>query len=250
MIRALIIDDEKNNTDNLAILLGKYCRNIGPVDRAHSATEARKCIVIQQPDLVFLDIQMPGEDGFAFLQSLSDIPFELIFVTAHDTYGIQAAKFSAIDYLLKPVLIPELIEAVQKASKRIEQKKENIRLKNLLHYLKNNNPAEQILALPLMHETRLMPVKNIIRAESNNVYTYFFVDQGEKLVISKPLKFYEEVLRDYGFIRIHQSHLINKSHVKSLLTKDGLFLVMSDGSQIPVSRQRKDEVKKILLHSL
>lgn len=249
MIRALIIDDEKNNTDNLSILLNKYCRNIGPVDVANSAAEARGCISIHQPDLVFLDIQMQGENGFAFLQSLSDIPFELIFVTAYDTYGIQAAKFSAIDYLLKPLLIPELMDAVQKASKRIEQKKENINLKNLLHYLKNNNPGEQKLALPLMHETRLVPVKNIIRVESDNVYTYFFIEQGERLLISKPIKFYAELLGDYEFIRVHQSHLINKSHVKSLVTKDGFFLVMSDGSQIPVSRQRKEDVKKSLLQS-
>ncbi|MBL7733807.1 MAG: response regulator transcription factor [Chitinophagaceae bacterium] len=249
MIKALIIDDEKKNTDNLAILLRKYCENIGPVSIAHTASEAREYITSHPPDLIFLDIQMPGEDGFEFLRSLSDILFEVIFVTAHDTYGIQAAKFSAIDYLLKPIIIDELTEAVRKAAKRIAQKKENTSLKNLLHYLKNNNSAEVKLALPLLHETRLIPVKNIIRAESKNVYTYFFVEKGEKIVVSKPLRFYEELLSEYGFIRTHQSHLINRSHVISLLSKDGICIVMSDNSQIPVSRQRKDEVRKILLHT-
>jgi two-component system LytT family response regulator len=190
---------------------------------------------------------MPWEDGFAFLKSLSDIQFEIVFVTAHDTFGIQAAKFSAIDYLLKPVLIPDLIEAVKKATRRIEQKKENISLKGLLQYLNNANKAEQKIALPLMNETRLVEVNNIIRVESKNVYSYFFIQNEERLVISKPLKFYEELLSEYGFIRIHQTHLVNKAYIKGILTKEGLFVILKDNTQIPVARQRKEAVKKFLL---
>lgn len=249
MIKALIIDDEKNNTDNLSILLSKYCNTITSVEVAHSSAAGRAAVASQTPDLVFLDIQMPGENGFDFLQSLPDIQFEVIFVTAHDKYGMQAARFSAIDYLLKPVVIPELVDAVQKASKRIEQKKENINLKNLLQYLKNKNPEEQKLALPLMSEIKFVPIKHIIRAESNNVYTYFFLEKEERVLVSKPIKYYEEILTEYGFIRTHQSHLINKAHVKSMITKDGLSLLMSDDVQVPVARQRKEEVRNSLLPS-
>jgi two-component system LytT family response regulator len=120
-------------------------------------------------------------------------------------------------------------------------------LKGLLQYLNNANKAEQKIALPLMNETRLVEVNNIIRVESKNVYSYFFIQNEERLVISKPLKFYEELLSEYGFIRIHQTHLVNKAYIKGILTKEGLFVILKDNTQIPVARQRKEAVKKFLL---
>lgn len=243
MINALLVDDEVNNWDNLQVLLQQYCPDVCVVGTAINASEARKQIELLQPDLIFLDIQMPGENGFELLQSLPEISFELIFVTAFDQYGINAIKFSALDYLLKPIAIEELIQAVEKAVKRIHEKKQNSNIQNLLHLLQSPlTLTEHKIALPSNRETRLIAVKDIIRCESQNVYTTFFLLNGEKIMVSKAIKEYEKLLAPYGFIRSHQSHLINKRHVKSYLKEDNGYLLMIDGFQVPISRQKKENV--------
>ena len=247
MIRAIIIDDEQNNIDNLRKLLQTYCPDLTIVDEALNADDAEKIIPEQKPDIVFLDVQMPGKSGFDILKSLPSYSFEIIFVTAFDKYGIQAIKFSAIDYILKPINIEELKMAVSKATEKIKQKKQNLQLENLLQLLKHNQEKEDHrIALPVMKEIRFVKTQDIVRCESSNNYTTFYLVNDEKLTVSKPIYEYEELLTDYGFIRCHQSHLVNKKFVRSMVKEDGGYLLLDNNEQIPVSRQKKEEVKNNL----
>jgi len=247
MIRAVIIDDEKNNVENLQGLLKKHCPSVTIVATALNADEGKEKILQHDPDLIFLDIQMPGKNGFDLLQSLPQHDFEVIFVTAFDQYGIRAVKFSAIDYLLKPVNIDELKSAVQKAEEKSEKKKNNLQLENLLQLLQNRQQkTEHRLALATAKETRFVKPEQIIRCESSNVYTSFYLTDGKKIMVSKPIYEYEELLKDYSFIRCHQSHLVNTTKIKSWIKEDGDRLLLEDGSKIPVSRNKKEMVAEAL----
>lgn len=246
-MQAVIIDDEQNNIDNLRILLSNYCPQVQTVATALNASEGAQAIHLHHPDLVFLDIQMPEQSGFDMLRSLPSTDFEIIFVTAYDQYGIQAVKFAAIDYLLKPIKPGELITAVNKAGEKNRQKKQNAQLANLIELLQRQQQKEDHrIALPTSKETRFVPVKEIIRCESDNNYTTFHLLNKEKLLVSKPIYEYEELLVPYGFIRCHQSHLVNKKYIKSWVKEDGGYLLLDDQSLIPVSRQKKDFVKEQL----
>jgi two-component system LytT family response regulator len=249
-IKAVIIDDEQNNIDNLSLLLGQHCPQVHVVATAKNADEGKTIILHNNPDLVFLDIQMPGKNGFDLLQSLTDYSFELIFVTAFDQYGIQAVKFAAIDYLLKPINAEELKQAVQKAMLKSQQKKQNAQLENLIQLLQQQNHKEEHrIALATLKETRFIYPQQIIHCESTNNYTTFYLEEGEKLIVSKPIYEYEEILSDYCFIRCHQSHLVNKKYVRSWIKNDGDYLLLEDGTQVPVSRNKKEMVKDALGYS-
>lgn len=244
MTKAILIDDEKNNLDNLSGLLTQYCPEVSIVATAFDAAMGRELIEKHHPDLLFLDIQMPGTNGLELLQQLHHPDFELIFVTAYDQYGIQAVKFAAVDYLLKPINVAELKEAVQKAVKRITGKKKTGQLENLIQLLERQSfKEEHRIALTTLKETRFLYTRQIIRCESDNNYCHFYLEDGEKLLISKPLYEYEPILRDYGFLRCHQSHLVNKRFIKSILREDGSnALLLGDGSRIPVSRTKRDAI--------
>lgn len=247
LIKAVIIDDEQNNIDNLSILLKELFPELNIIGEATDAFYAEKLILQHKPDIVFLDIQMPGKSGFELLTSLASHHFELIFVTAYDQFGIQAVKFSAIDYLLKPVNAEELRVAVEKAICRSLEKKQNKQLENLLDLLQNQQLKDaHRIALPSSKEIRFIRTKEIIRCESSNNYTTFFIMNGESIVTSKPIFEYEEVLQEYGFIRCHQTHLVNKLYIKSLVKQDGGYLLLENGSKIPISRLKRDQVKKQL----
>jgi len=247
MIDAIIVDDEPNNVDNLSALLGRHCPQVRITGTATNAAAARKLIAQSTPDLLFLDIQMPKENGFQLLQSLPEISFEVIFVTAYDQYGIQAIKMSALDYLLKPLNVEDLKQAVSKAEKQLHKKHNQQSLENLLQHIsdeKHSKPAK--LALPTSTETRLVSISDIMHCESTNSYTTFFLVGKEKIMVSRPIKEYEELLAGYGFIRVHQSHLVNKEHIQSVLKKDNCALLLKDGTNIPVARQKKEYVFKVL----
>lgn len=247
MIQTIIIDDEQNNIDNLQILLQQYCPQINVIAAALNANEGKKIILQHQPDLVFLDIQMPEKNGFDLLKSLPDYSFEIIFVTAYDQYGIQAVKFAAIDYLLKPIDINELQNAVQKAIKKCAVKQQNLQLQNLIQLLQQQNQKQlHRIALQSAKETRFVETDKIIRCESSNNYTTFFLVNNEKIIVSKPIYEYEELLNGYGFIRCHQSYLVNKKFIKSFVKEDGGYLLLDDKTQIPVSKQKKEQIKKLL----
>jgi two-component system LytT family response regulator len=252
-MNVVLIDDEKNNLDNLEQLLSAGCPGVKVVATALNADDGKKIILRHRPDLVFLDIQMPGQSGFDLLRSLTSYDFEIIFVTAYDHYGIQAVKFAAVDYLLKPIHADELQEAVRKAAIKSQHKKQNLQLENLIQLIRQRqHKDEHRIALTTQSETRFVFTRQIVRCESDNNYTSFFLTGlvgstgGEKLVVSRPIHEYEKLLRDYGFIRCHQSHLVNKKFVKSWVKKDGGYLLLEDGSNIPVSRNKKDSVSEAL----
>jgi two-component system LytT family response regulator len=244
-IRAIIIEDEQHNRENLLQMIAGHCPDIEIVAVCSSAGEGRKNLLINHPDLIFLDIEMPGESGFSMLENLPQIDFEVIFVTAYDYYGIKAIKFSALDYLLKPVDANDLISAVEKAKEKILQKQENLRLRNMLANAHRSH-TDKMLALSLSDKVEFIEVASIIRCESDGNYTTFYLKKGEKLLVSKTLKEYDELLSPYGFLRVHQSHLINLKEIKSFIKADGGYIKMKDGSSVSISRQRREMVLDIL----
>lgn len=240
-IKALIVDDELNNRENLRTLLADYCKEVDVTGMADSVDAAYQFIRSSKPDLVFLDIKMPEKNGFSLLEQLGEFDFEVIIVTAYDQYAIQAIKFCAVDYLLKPIDVLELSKAVDQVSHRLMKKQENIRLKQLIKHLNTQGGSTKI-GLASQNTVEFVELAAIIRCEADNNYTHIYLDSGQKKTVSKTLKDYEELLQEFGFIQVHQSHLVNKGHIQSYQKNDGGLLRMSDGSIIPISRNRKNSI--------
>ncbi|MBT3243393.1 MAG: response regulator transcription factor [Bacteroidetes bacterium] len=245
-IRALIVDDEQSNRENLKALLKKHCPEIEVIGEAAEIFSAQERIQSLLPDLIFLDVRMPGGDAFDLLAQLDKVDFEIIFITAYDQYAFQAFRFNAVDFLLKPIDISELRQAVEKVQMKINLAEENILLKNLVSN-QQLTFAEKRLPLPTEDKVEFVPVKNIIHCQSDRSYTEFYLKGGKKLIICKTLKEYEKALTPMGFIRVHQSHLVNLSEVLAFVRRDGGYLQMSDNSMVPVSRSRKEEVQLRLM---
>jgi len=247
MIRALIIDDEKNNIENIVQLLQKHELPVAVVGSATNADDGIATILETNPDLLFLDIQMPEKNGFDVLKALPHHQFEVIFVTAFDQYGIQAVKFSAIDYLLKPINPDELKVSIHKVEAKLNRKKENLQLENLMELIRDKDAKkDHKLALASTKEIRFVHTEEIIRCESSNAYTQFYLTDGKNIIVSKPIFEYEELLTSYDFIRCHQSHLVNKKFIKSLVKEDSGYLLLNDNTRIPISRGKKENVLKAL----
>ncbi len=245
-MRAILIDDEQANLENLQGLLAKNCPEIKVVATANHIDDALEKVNLHRPDLIFLDIQMGETTGFDLLNKLSEKSFEVIFVTAYDHYGIQAVKFAALDYLLKPVDPDELKNAVSKAEERIKNKISSEQLNFLLNQIKRTESSVPKIALQQQHEIRYVSVDDIVRCAADNTYTFFYLSSGERILISKSLKEYSDLLKPHGFVRTHQSHLVNPKFVKSWLKEDGGTLLMNTGDKIPVSKPNREMVKAIL----
>jgi len=246
-IRALIIDDEQHNLVNLQALLSQYCPLVEVCGVALNAETGKALLYANQPDLLFLDIQMPAQNGFDFLSSLPTYDFEVIFITAYDQYAIQAFRFAATDYLLKPIDISELQAAVERAIKQRSRKVQNQQLENLLQLLQSGqNQSEQRITLATAKEIHFVRTDEIIRCESSNNYTTFYLCSGVSLLVCKPIYEYEDLLKAYGFMRCHQSHLVNKKYIKSWKKEFGDFLILIDGKEVPISRGKKEDVKRAL----
>jgi two-component system, LytTR family, response regulator len=193
---------------------------------------------------------MPVRSGFDLLTHFTEPDFEVIFITAYDQYGIQAIKFSALDYLLKPIKITELKDAINKAGKKIDAKHKDHKLENLIANIMRGQRDVPKIALPTLKETRYIKVDEIVRCEASDNYTTFYTTTAEQILVCKTLKEFAELLQQHAFIRTHQSHLVNVEFVKSLLKEDGGVLQMNDGVKIPISRQNKDDVKAALKRML
>ena len=245
-IKAIIIDDEEHNCLNLQKMLQRYCAEVEVFGFAQSASAGLELIKNLKPNLVFLDIEMPGGTGFDLLQMTEKHNFDVIFVTAYDQYAIKAIRFCAIDYLLKPVDYIDLVMAVNRVTAKHKEKQEqNLPFHNYIENL-NNTGTERKIALVSSDRNLFVKVKEIIRCEGENNYTQVFLINGEKIMVSRTLKDFEELLEDVGFIRVHQSHLINIEHIRSLEKKDGGCIRMCDKSSVNISRQRKDRVLELL----
>ncbi len=242
MVKAIIIDDEKKSRLALVSLLERYCPNVIISGEAPGVQTGIKQIKENKPDVIFLDIQMQDGSGFRLLESFDEIKFEIVFTTAFDQYAIKAIKYSALDYLLKPIIPEELIEAVRKVEEKKIIKNSNINqnIDVLLDNLKTTNAESKKIILTTAEKIHVIHVSEILRCESDNYYTNFFFTDGTKLLISKTLKENERMLKDHNFIRPHKSHLINVSYIKGYMKNDGGFILMSDNSKVPVSRRRKE----------
>ena len=235
---ALIIDDEKNGRENLCGLIEKYCPQIKIVAEAASVSEAIQKIEEFQPKLIFLDIEMPGGNGFTLLEHFKSFPFEVIFVTAYDNFAIKAIRFSASDYILKPINLNELINAVDKVSQRISQRGENERIRQL--YQNSLHPSNPKIGLPTGERIEFVEVKSIIRCQGEINYTHLYFSDRKPMLSAKSLIEFEELLGEYGFIRVHKTHLVNMDHVASFTRNDGGMLILSNGDSVLISRRRRD----------
>jgi len=244
MINAIIIDDIEQARITLKKDLQVYTPDVHIVGEASGVVEGAKLLKTTCPDILFLDIQMQDGSGFDLLDILNDIPFKIIFITASDAHAIKAFRYAAIDYLLKPVDPDELISAVDKF--RNQKLNENEKYKLLNESLKNTRKAHERLALHTQDKIHIVNIREIIRCESNINYTEFFFQNGKKLLVTKTLKEFDDLLKDQGFYRVHQSHLINTTYIKEFIKTEGGYLLMKDDSQVPVSTRKRAEVVKML----
>lgn len=245
-MKAIIVDDEVSNQENLHRLLKTYAADVYVVALAGDVNAAAKAIKTYRPDLVFLDIQLHTQSGFDLLKQLDEIDFAIIFVTAYNQYGIQAVKFAALDYLLKPIDIDELIAALDKARIALQKNQKHERLSYLLEYLKGDNQNNPRIALPMFNETRYVNLSDITHCEADNSYTRFFLADGERVLVSKTLKEYADMLIPQGFLRTHQSYLVNMAYIKSWIREDGGCLLLKDNTKIPISKINRTKIKDLL----
>ena len=247
MPTAIIIDDIPQAIQTLKDDLTAYCPDVQVIGTAEGVISGAKLLKSTAVDIVFLDIQMKDGSGFDLLEILPEVNFKLIFTTASDAYAIKAFKFSAIDYLLKPIDPDELINAVAKANAQDNTDSKNVDL--LLETIENKTKPSKI-ALHTLEKIQVAAIKDILRLESSGNYTQFFFNDGSKLLVTKTLKEYDQMLADSGFLRIHQSHLINVEQIKEFVKVDGGYLVMKDGSRLPVSVRKRATLMRWLENHL
>lgn len=242
MLKALIIDDEAKARRILLELLKEYCPQIEIVGEADDVPNAVKAIHKHQPNLVFLDIEMPGYTGFQLLDFFDSVNFEIIFTTAYREYAIQAFQVSAIDYLLKPIQIELLIKAIEKVESQLNAPQINERIDTL----KSNLSQEHItrIALPVAEGLLFVEVEEIVYLNAEGAYTQIFLDGGKKVLVSKKIKSFEKVLDHPSFFRTHRSYLINLNRVKQYVKQDGGYIVMDNNDSVNLARERKEDFLK------
>jgi len=243
MIKAIIIDDIQQARDTLKEDLKTYCPDVEIIGEAEGVVSGVKLLKAHQPDVLFLDIQMQDGSGFDLLEILPEINFKIIFTTASDAFAIKAFRFSAIDYLLKPIDPDELTEAVKKIEVATPQAKESFDL--LLDTFKEKS-APRKLVLHTQEKIHVVGIEEIVRCESSGNYTIFHFTNAPKLMVTRTLKEFDQMLQDQGFARVHQSNLVAKQHIKGYNKQEGGFLEMSDGSHVSVSLRKKATVMKML----
>ncbi len=240
MIKAVIVDDELCFREMIQCLIDDYFPDIRVVAQADNVDDAIRLIEENEPDLVFLDIEIKGGTGFHVLQKLKNREFKLIFITAFNEFAIQAIKFSAIDYILKPINEFEFKAGVERAIREIEKQESLAPLENLLDNY-HDKPGKK-LVLRTSQELHVVNIGDIVRCVADNAYTTFYLESGEKIVVSKGLGEYADLLGRFGFIRPHQSHLVNLNYVKKIDKADGGLLVLKDKSTVPVSTRQKQQL--------
>lgn len=241
-MKAILIDDEPDGIKTLQKMLALHCPKVQVATTCNNAQDARQQIELQKPDVIFLDIQMPGKSGIEMISELDDRDFEIIFVTAHNEYILQALQYSAADYLLKPVDEDRLIEAVQRAEKRMQDDKKEELTETLLYNIgKAGQPSDMRLCLPTMKGFIILKLDDIVYCEAERSYTVFHLEDKKTVIVSKPLLEYESMLDDTSFFRVHKSFLINLRHVREYQRGEGGIVIMSNNAEIEVSRRKKEQ---------
>ena len=240
-LKTVIVDDEPDAVNFISSIIAEYCPSLEVVGKAHNVIEGEQVIKESKPDLVFLDVEMPNGTGFDLLTQFPEKDFDVVFITAFNHYAIKAIKFSAVDYILKPININEFIEAVNRVSLKRSDKstrnQENFRI--LMENLRTALPSR--LAIPTADGMEYLNPKDIIRIEADRSYSWVYIANNRKVLVSKHLKEFQDLLNDHRhFFRAHNSHLINLKFVRKYIRREGGYIEMHDGSQIPISRTRKD----------
>lgn len=243
MLKALLVDDEINNLASLGFLLHHDCEGVLVVGKAQSAAQARRWLQANQADVLFLDIDMPGENGFEFLNSIKNPEFKVVFVTAYNQFALQAIKASAVDYILKPVSIDELQKAVEKVKRAIGSATAGLQdrqlLQHLLSTISEKSPLKKI-ALPQLGSISFIEVDDMVSLQADSNYTIIHLKDMKKIVISKTLKDFEDLLDEHQFARIHKSYIVNLKYIKEYSTIDGGIVKMTDGNHWSISRRQLD----------
>ncbi len=251
MVSAIIVDDEEKNRESLAKLIEQFCFDVKVMDKVESVQKGKEAIAKYDPDLVFLDIEMPVEDGFQLLTSYDNPKFEVIFTTAHANYAIKAIKFAALDYLLKPINLNELKSSVEKAIEKInagngERRVNAGKLQVLKSNFSNNKFQFHKIALPTLEGIDFYDIEEILRCEADRAYCNFYTTEGKKILVSKSLREFEDILTECNFFRVHKSHMVNLNHIERYIKGKGGYVLLSDGSHVDVSVRRKEELMKVL----
>ncbi len=240
----IIVEDELHSRETLSNLVQEYCRNVEVIGLAATVKEGLSLLNKNSPDLVFLDIEMQNETGFDLLLKAKHLNFDVIFTTAFEHYALRAIKFSAIDYLLKPIDIEDLQQATEKVKFKKESNLHNKRLDSLINNIQNT--GNRTITLSTSEGYQFINVSDINYCEANGSYTNFFIKNSSKLLVSKHLKEYENLLTDCNFMRVHQSYLINLDEVAKYVKSEGGYIVMKNGDQISISPKKKEEfIKKM-----
>ena len=237
MLKTVIVEDELSSQETLQNYLEAYCSGIEVVGLAANIEEGKKVIEATKPDLVFLDVEMPFGTGFDLLESLEEVTFQTVFVTAFSHYAIRAIQYSASNYILKPIDIDELVAAVDKVKKEDPHKIDATSI--LLQNIRSSQQQETKVVLPVIDGFEVIQAQEVIHCKSEDNFTLFTLENGQQLMICRTLKFYQEILEPLGFLRIHKSHLINLERVRKYIKGSGGFVVMSNGAELPVSPKQK-----------
>jgi len=246
MINCIVIDDEVHCLETMTLLLKEHCPNVRIAESCRSAKAAQEAIKNVKPDLIFLDIEMPVMNGFEMLEQFSEINFAIVFTTSYDQYAIKAIRFSALDYLLKPIDPKELIAAIRKVEARKELPSPE-QFKMLLNKVQHHDNGFAKIAVPTSDGFELIPVDTIISCEADDNYTHFTLKNQRKVTACRTLKEVEDILESFpSFIRVHHSYLVNLNEVTKYMRGEGGYLVMSNGGTVNVSRSRKDALLKFL----
>jgi two-component system LytT family response regulator len=240
VLKTIIIDDEENIRLLLRSIINDHCPDVEVIAEAGNVADSLRLIRQFSPDLILLDIRLTDGTGFGLLEMLGEINFRIIFVTAFEEYALKALKLSAVDYILKPIVTGELVAAIEKVRKIIRNG-ENEQLQVLIDNTKNNTLQEKKIVLKTADKFHFVVIKDIIRCESDSSYTWFYMLDGTKILISRTMKEFEDTLSGSGFYRPFKTFLINLNHIKAYEKHDGGFIVMADDSRIPIADRKKEE---------
>lgn len=240
-MKTIIVDDIKKNREILVELLGDYCPQVEIVGQASDVNSAFPLIQEQNPDLVLLDVEMPEGTGFDLLDKFEQVSFEVVFVTAHDRYALKAIKFCALDYILKPVDVKELIQAIHRVSEKLKERNSSSNFSHLIQNIKNKNILQHKIAVPTQEGFIFVEVDDILRCEADGSYTSIILKNKKSIYATRKIKGFDDLLSDYHFFRVHRSFLVNLNYIEKYHKGEGGYVVMSDGISVDVSRRKKDE---------
>ncbi len=242
----LIVDDEQKAREAIKAVIRLTETNVSRIDEAVGVTDALEKIALLKPDILLLDVQLKDGTGFDILQKLNTPLPGIIFITAYEQHALSAFRFSAIDYLLKPVDPTLLKEAIEKATRQLAAGDIEVQMHQLLQVISNPSKENKKIVLKTTEQIHVVKVREIIRLEADKNYTTFFMESGVQILVSRTLKEYDEMLTDFGFIRVHQSHLVNVDFIDRFDKRDGGFLILKNKTSVPVSSRKREELLKAL----